>query len=144
MPIYEWNSELQIVEARPDSLPYRSKWACFDCRKSFVRNRPQDAPAVVCPDCGEVATDMGYLFEAPPKRDLRAWQVMRVLGDCRVRFSKVSSKVFIEHFLTGSGALHPDRVRERVEDLIRRNQARSRARVRRSGTDRSGNDPVKE
>lgn len=119
MTIYEWNEDTQALECRVDSFPYRSKWACFECRKSFVRTRQDLAEAVKCPDCGVPASDMGYLFEPPKKRDARAWEIMAVLSSSGFRFHRAGSKVFIDRFLTEGGKLKPREVRERIVELIR-------------------------
>ena len=118
MPIYEWNEDLHLVECRPESLPYRSKWACFACRKAFTRKRQSVGDAVACPDCGDSATDMGYLFEPPPKRDRKSWAVMKVLGKNGLVFHKAASKPYINRFITDGNTLSPSQVQARIDELV--------------------------
>jgi hypothetical protein len=70
------------------------------------------------------ASDKGYLFESPPRRDKRSWEVVEVLASCGLRFNKSSSSAFIEQFITDYGSLHPSAVRSRIEHLMR-NRAKS-------------------
>lgn len=62
---------------------YKPHYACFDCRKTFKRRLFEDirngyskddkeTPAK-CPECGALMADMGLDFEAPPKKDIKAW-----------------------------------------------------------------------
>jgi len=88
-----WNNEIQSQEEQFD---YRSKWACFDCRTSFVRVRKSDCK-VKCPSCGKVATDMGYLFEPPAKRDKKLWAIMELLGKNGIGFSTAGNVAYIKH-----------------------------------------------
>lgn len=65
---------------------YKPHFACFSCRKTFKRrllndviegysNRTELVPAK-CPQCGELMADMGLDFEAPKKKDIKAWKHM--------------------------------------------------------------------
>jgi hypothetical protein len=88
MPRYEWNEAHQAIELIPGTLNYRSKWACFTCRKSFTRVRSVTQPEdVIFPDCKTKSTDMGHLFEPPPKRDIRRWKIVEMLDRNNLRFS---------------------------------------------------------
>lgn len=118
MSVYKWNEGTQSLERRDDSLPYRSKWACFYCRKSFTRIRRSRNETVKCPDCERDAIDMGYLFEPPPKRDRNAWERMEVLGSHGFGYHKVSSKSFIRLFLTEGDTLTPKMIKTRIEKFL--------------------------
>lgn len=121
MPAYQWNEDHQAIEMVPGTSNYRSKWACFDCRKSFTRVRSVSKPeAVICPDCQQKATDMGHLFEAPPKRDLRGWKVMEVLGRNHLSFRTAGSVAFLNHMITGHGKCAPEEVERNVKMFFTR------------------------
>lgn len=112
MARYEWNEDHQSLERIPN---YRSKWACFTCRKSFTRVRSVTEPEeVVCPNCKTKAADMGHLFESPPKRDIRRWKIMEILGRNNLRFSRAGNVVFIGHYITGHGKCSPEQVEKNV------------------------------
>lgn len=100
----EWNDDLQIAEEQPASLQYRSKWACFTCCTAFVRfsNRQQN---IVCPTCRAIATDMGYLFKPPQKRDKKAWAIARLLAEHNVAYYRVGAVAFINAFITEYSSL---------------------------------------
>jgi hypothetical protein len=67
---------------------YKSKFACFDCRKSFrawpilTGERYQDKNGHwrnvtiphKCPDCGQPMADMGVGFKPPRRSDLGQWE----------------------------------------------------------------------
>lgn len=118
MPIYEWDEDTQAIVIRSDSFPYRSKWACFTCRKSFTRIRQSYDAKVKCPDCSSQATDMGHLFEPPPKSNRRAWEVAEILGNYGFGYRRASSKYFIRQFFTDGDTLPPKLVRCRVEKYL--------------------------
>jgi len=118
MPRYEWNEDHQALI--PGKFNYRSKWVCFNCRKSFTRVRSVTEPEdVVCPDCKTKATDMGHLFQPPPKRDIRRWKIMEILGRNNFRFWKASSVAFIEHFITDYGKCSPEQVEKNVTEYFK-------------------------
>lgn len=69
---------------------YKEPFACFDCRKSFKQMSYFEIPEhqrpthrheriVLCPQCGCVMADIGHDFKAPPMRDLRQWEKVRLL-----------------------------------------------------------------
>lgn len=121
MPEYEWNEDHQAVELIPGSFDYRSKWACCHCRKSFTRVRSVKVPEdVYCPDCKTKSTDMGHLFESPPKRDLKRWKIVEILGRNNLRYNRVSNMVFLERFITGFGKFSPQEVEENIIEYFER------------------------
>lgn len=120
MPRYEWNEAHQAIELIAGTLNYRSKWACFTCRKSFTRVRSVPEPEeVICPDCKTKATDMGHLFEPPPKRDLRGWKIMEILGRNNFGFCTASHVSYIRHFITNHGKCSPEQVEKNVTEYFR-------------------------
>ncbi|TVT40074.1 hypothetical protein FNT36_11255 [Hymenobacter setariae] len=65
---------------------YKAHYACFDCRKTFKRRLLHDVArdesksvAAKCPDCAQVAANMGLDFKSPSKDDVKAWQHLRSL-----------------------------------------------------------------
>ena len=120
MPKYEWNKDEQRSQIVPGSYHYRSKWACFSCKKSFMRKRKESTPdVIICPDCKEVATDMGYLFQPPAKKDSRAWKIMEILGRNMFRFNKASAVSYIRYMITENNKLSPDEVQKNVERYLK-------------------------
>ena len=120
MAIYEWDEDIQALVLQTNSLEHRSKWACFSSRKSFVRKRQTDEQRVVCPDCSEESTDMGHLFEPPPKRDQRSWEVMEVLARFGLRFSRPGTAFFIDRILTEQGGISPKNLLAKLEGMVAR------------------------
>jgi hypothetical protein len=70
--------------------PYKEKWACFECRKSFKqRNRKEistpipvtadNMRLVPCPQCGRQMYNMGYDFKAPKQSDRAQWKKVEQL-----------------------------------------------------------------
>jgi len=94
---------------------FRSKWACFNCRKSFLRVRfVNESEDVVCPDCKTISTDMGYLFEAPAKREIRKWKIMEILARNNLRFRNTSNIAFIRYMITGNDKCSPREVEKNI------------------------------
>ena len=121
MAIYEWDDDIQALVLQVELAEHQSKWACFDCRKAFARIRKRDVEAVVlCPDCGKNATDMGYLFEPPPKRDIRAWQNMELISEFGLRFNRTGSAYFISRHLTEGASVNPKSLRATLEAMVAR------------------------
>jgi len=70
--------------------PYKSHYACFDCRKAFKRTSVEEWPAHLrptegaevpapCPQCGKPMADLGLDFK-PPRRDaVEHWEVVEFL-----------------------------------------------------------------
>lgn len=71
-----------------------TKWACFDCRKSFSYAASRTLRK--CPECTHPMTDMGPYFEPPRKAAVKRWQVMKVLADNDLRFNSKDAKTFID------------------------------------------------
>jgi len=87
MARYIWNEDLQSIVVDPNSFANRSKWVCFACKKSHVRVQHNESSDVLCPSCRQPTVDMGYLFQAPPKRNSRLWRVMKLLGQYGYKYS---------------------------------------------------------
>ncbi|ACX90170.1 hypothetical protein [Pectobacterium parmentieri] len=98
----EWNEHLQIAEWQPEHLQYRSKWACFYCRTAFVRFQSQQQ-AVRCPTCEAITSDMGYLFQPPPKHNKKAWAIVQLLAKHHIAYHRVGAVAFINAFITEYG-----------------------------------------
>jgi hypothetical protein len=66
---------------------YKPHYACFRCRKVFRRRLPRDIGhhrdpvAAVCPQCRAPMADMGKDFQAPPRRDAKAWRTAEQLWE---------------------------------------------------------------
>lgn len=71
-------------------MPYKGlvgPYVCFACRKSFKRSRGlESAP---CSDCGLPMIELNQKFQAPPKRDKAAWEVVEFLVDHGFRFDSM-------------------------------------------------------
>lgn len=97
---------------------YKPHYACFECRKSFKRrllgdiqggvNKDAKVNSAKCPDCGNIMADMGLDFEAPKKKDIKAWNHMALLHQVDITFHSCGcsgpgyipkdSDALIEHF----------------------------------------------
>lgn len=74
-------------------VKYKPHYACFRCRKTFKRmlmwdiNRDdkRKVPAK-CPDCAGPVADMGKDFEAPPRKDTKAWSHLESLVSVGITF----------------------------------------------------------
>lgn len=113
----EWNAPLQVVEEKPEYLQYRSKWACFHCRTAFVRFRSQQQ-TVCCPTCQAIASDMGYLFKPPAKRDKKAWAIAQLLAEHHISYYRVGAVAFINAFITEYGTLPLKEVQKNIERYL--------------------------
>jgi DNA-directed RNA polymerase subunit RPC12/RpoP len=88
-----------------------TRWACFDCRKSFAKDA-SDVPRK-CPECAKAMIDMGAYFEPPRQLNKKRWQVMKVLADYGYRFNDKDSRIYIQNRILQ--ARNP-----RVADVIER------------------------
>jgi hypothetical protein len=70
-------------------------WACFDCRKSFAKERSETARK--CPECTKPMIDMGAYFEPPRKANKKRWEVMKILSDSGYKFNSKDSQIFIQN-----------------------------------------------
>ena len=69
--------------------PYKSKYICTDCRKSFKRKLLSDITtdkdieekAPKCPDCGKPTNWIGLKFRAPKTDNIKAWNSIKALHD---------------------------------------------------------------
>ncbi|WP_237068191.1 hypothetical protein [Microbulbifer guangxiensis] len=123
MATYIWDENQQRLKVKPGSYCYRSKWACFSCRKSFTRMREGNKPGIVhCPDCKMAATDMGHLFEPPPKRSVRRWQIMELLGKYSLGFYTAGNVAFINYMIAGNFKLPPKEVEKNIIQYLSKNR----------------------
>jgi len=69
--------------------PYKSKYICTDCRKSFKRKLLSDITtdkdieekAPKCPDCGKLTNWIGPKFRVPKTDNIQAWNSIKTLYD---------------------------------------------------------------
>ena len=69
--------------------PYKSKYICTDCRKSFKRkllsdittDKDVEEKAPKCPDCGKPTSWIGPKFRAPKTDNIKAWNSIKALHD---------------------------------------------------------------
>ena len=62
--------------------PYKSHFACFDCRKAFKRTAPvhlKESSIAPCPDCGQPMANMGLDFATPKRSAVEHWEVVAFL-----------------------------------------------------------------
>ncbi len=71
-----------------------TRWACFDCRKSFAKSESDTARK--CPECACPMTDMGAFFEPPRKLNKKRWAVMKVLAEAGYKFNTKDSQIYIQ------------------------------------------------
>ena len=62
-------------------------YVCFTCRTSFKRPRGQDGPP--CPSCAGPTVGLSEKFQAPPKKDVKAWRVVEFLVENGFRFASI-------------------------------------------------------
>ncbi|MCB9222735.1 MAG: hypothetical protein H6582_03635 [Crocinitomicaceae bacterium] len=67
--------------------PYKSKYICCSCRKSFKRKHASDIKGLdhdevdaICPDCGEKSTWVGPKFRPPSSTNVKAWKSIEVMS----------------------------------------------------------------
>jgi hypothetical protein len=70
--------------------PYKEKWACFACRKSFKKTNISSYERLFlganaqwrkfnCPQCSRPMNNMGFDFKAPSQADMEQWQKVGML-----------------------------------------------------------------
>jgi hypothetical protein len=67
--------------------PYKSHYACFDCKKTFKRKLIQDINRLntkqgvdaKCPQCGQIMIHMGNNFAAPKMGSIKEWEYLEIL-----------------------------------------------------------------
>lgn len=72
--------------------PYKSKYICTRCRKSFKRKILADLTTdknieekePTCPDCGNSTSWIGPKFRAPKTDNIKAWNSIKALHDIGV------------------------------------------------------------
>lgn len=72
-----------------------TRWACFDCRKSFAKDASETPRK--CPECAGAMIDMGAYFEPPRRLSKKRWEVMKVLADNGYKFNDKDSRVYIQN-----------------------------------------------
>jgi hypothetical protein len=97
---------------------YLIQCACFHCRKSFKRDKPDWESGPKCPDCGRVTNVMGRYFRAPSARATKQWRKVEMLYQAGIRFSGTQS---------GELGQFPDTLLE-ARKFLKRNQATLTAR----------------
>lgn len=69
---------------------YKTRLACFRCRKAFKRQEvehPDEDRRPRCPECGgEDVHDMGVGFCPPPRSKVREWQRLAALAAVGTKF----------------------------------------------------------
>ncbi len=101
----------------------RSRWVCFDCRKSFSKLkeavlRNTDERTVKCNECKGDMVDMGRFFSAPRKLDRKKWRIMQLLARYGYRFESVLQKEHIEHFITGNYKITLKQLEDNIKEEI--------------------------
>ncbi len=69
--------------------PYKSKYICTGCRKSFKRkmlaeisaNKDIEEIGPKCPECGQPTNWIGPKFRAPKSNNVKAWTSIKVLHE---------------------------------------------------------------
>jgi DNA-directed RNA polymerase subunit RPC12/RpoP len=72
-----------------DANRYKTKYICFDCKKSFKRkvlndiinDKELDEIEHKCPDCGKLTTWIGPKFRAPKQNETSTWHSIKVLQE---------------------------------------------------------------
>ncbi len=67
-------------------MQYLFPHACFECRRSFKRERDQENDYRKCPHCGGQAIRLSRKFKAPPTADTKQWEKVRQLVAAGFRF----------------------------------------------------------
>ena len=78
-----------------------TKFACLDCRRVFKRpvadigkrNWPRPVEVRRCPSCGSDSYLMSSDFRAPPRDDLKAWEVAAFLTRAGLPYFRLSEEV---------------------------------------------------
>ncbi len=81
--------------------PYKQKYICVVCRKSFKRrvlsdiSKETDEKEPKCPECGKPTSWIGPKFRAPKSDNVNAWNSVKVLRDIGVLnyFGYASEKI---------------------------------------------------
>ena len=70
------------------SGPYKQKWACFSCRKSYKSHHGEfDRDSAKCPQCQAPMNNMGLDFRAPRQTDKEQWRKVELLFRNGINFS---------------------------------------------------------
>jgi DNA-directed RNA polymerase subunit RPC12/RpoP len=95
-----------------------TRWACFDCRKSFAKDASETPRK--CPECAGAMIDMGAYFEPPRRLSKKRWEVMKVLADNGYKFNDRDSRVYIQNRILQVKNPRVADVIERIETERRR------------------------
>lgn len=75
--------------------PYKSKFVCTDCRKTFKRRLLSDiskeqevSKPPKCPECGKTTFWIGPKFRSPKTEDIKSWNSVKIL--CRLEIISFS------------------------------------------------------
>ena len=137
--------------------PYKSHFACFECRKMFrrayeerehyemrhgmTRSEAMSLP-VPCPQCGRPMHNMGLDFKAPRQHETTQWEKVRLLFAHGYRWSScgcgpgftVATLKDVQPFLHEQARKQAER--QRSEQQVRWNQQRQRVRKARRERER--------
>ena len=84
--------------------PYKQKWACFKCRKSWKSPHGEVPRAsALCPQCWAPLHNMGLDFKAPKQTDKEQWRKVELLSENGIDFSSCGC---------GGPGFRPARLRE--------------------------------
>ena len=70
--------------------PYKSKFVCIDCRKTFKRRLLSDlaeeevSKHPKCPQCGKLTFWIGPKFRSPKAEDLKSWESLKILCELQI------------------------------------------------------------
>lgn len=94
--------------------PYKQKWACFQCRKSYKSHHGGfSRDFAKCPQCQAPLGNMGLDFRAPRQTDTEDWRKVALLFENGINFSSCGC--------SGPG-LRPARLRNVPDFLEQREQ----------------------
>lgn len=71
--------------------PYKSHYACFNCRKSFKFRFENDVVETkernfLCPNCQNQTVSMGWCLEIPRQQNVRQWKRLEILAKNKIYF----------------------------------------------------------
>lgn len=67
--------------------PYKQKWACFKCRKSYKSHHGEfGRDSAKCPNCQSPMGNMGLDFRAPRQADKEQWRKVELLFENGINY----------------------------------------------------------